>query len=506
MKTRYFILATLAMAGLAVSCAKSQIGGETPLPEEEAPVPIQLTTNLKVNDVALTKAGVDAWAAEQKLYIYALPTNEIPAEGSTDILVNNAMASAPTEGGTGTTRYEKKDITLNKAEGTFYYYPADKTTLDFYGYYVGDAFVADPNQEGAPTKPNPTITSDTNISLHLYLDGSQDIMLAKADKEEDVLEASELISPANAYSAYSARKDVKPNLKFEHQLSRFVFNVVAGNSEGKKVKIKAVTLTSNNKADLVIAAKNDGQRGIKSPSGEGTFKLKDKEGHEVSSWFPQNIVSNVQYTFGENDRVGESIMVIPNNEPTEIKDRKHKLVILMRQMSAAQDGTEIDEDFSYVYDLTPDMVVPAGDKFLPGYQYNVNVVVYGREEVKVSVQLTEWAAGGSITIDNDKEWGDEPKLGYKATNSTTQEVCYLYFYDNPILAAEGENPGTEVKYWDKNANEMAAPATGIYMFVGEVTNGDTPLYGVELTSNTEGNKTTVSRLILEAPNPETPSN
>lgn len=495
MKTHYFIFVALAMAGLAVSCAKSQIGGETPLPEEEAPVPIQLTTNLQVNNVSVTKAGVDAWAAGQKLYIYALPTNEIPTEANKR-LVDNAEASAPTDVGTEDARYVKKDITLNKTEGTFYYYPADKTTLDFYGYYVGDAF-KDPTQTGenVPTKPEPTITSD-NISLKLYLDGSQDIMLAKADKEEDVLEASELISPANAYSAYSARKHVKPNLKFEHQLSRFVFKVVAGNDEGEKVMIKRVTLTSQDKATLIIADKND-DRGIKYPSGSDTFVLKEANGDVVTSWFPKHKVTNGEpYTFVENDQVGESIMVIPNNEQTEIKDRKHNLVILMRQMSAIQDGTEIDEDFSYVYDLTPDMVVPAGDKFLPGYQYNVYVVVYGREKVEVQVTLTKWADGGSITIDNDKEWGDEPKLGLKATKDNTD--YYLYFYGELVN-------DTEVKVWDPADNTMIPAAPGTYKFAVNQGTDEAPILYVTLVSEGEGEnlKTVVTGLYATDPATQT---
>lgn len=482
------------MAGLAVSCAKSQIGGETPLLEEEAPVPIQLTTNLKVNSVSVTKAGVDQWNA-QKLYIYALPTNKIPASGESEevgkILVENAEASAPATNQADENKYIALDIELfkdaNADPKTYYYYPTNKETYDFYGYYVGTAFKE--TTPGSDEKPNPVITVNEKISLPLFLDGSQDIMLAKADKDADVLAPGvrELISPANAYSAYSARKDVKPNLKFEHQLSRFVFNVVAGNDEGEKVMIKRVTLTSQDKATLIIADKND-DRGIKNPSGSGTFVLKDADGNDVTSWFPKHkVVEGESYTFVSEDRVGESIMVIPNNEQTEIKDRKHKLVILMQQMSAAQDGTELGDDFSYVYDLTPDMVVPAGDKFLPGYQYNVKVVVYGREKVLVSVQLTKWAEGGSITIDNDKEWGDEPKLGLKATKDNAD--YYLYFYDSLVV-------NTEVRVWDQSTNKMVPAAPGTYKFAVKQGTDEAPIWYVTLASEGEGEnlKTVVTAL------------
>lgn len=493
MKTRYFILTTLAMALLAVSCQKAAVGGAQE--PEEAPVPIQLTTNLKVNSVSVTKAGVDKWDhLKHKLYIYALPTNEIPNENDPKILVNNAEASAPDGEQTDDKKYKAQSIDLYRDEGahTYYYYPADKTTLDFYGYYVGDAF-KNPDQTGIiPEKPYPNITA-SNISLHLYLDGSQDIMLAKADKEADTAEKG--IAPTNAYGAYSARKNVVPNLKFEHQLSRFVFRMIAGNPKGAKVQINSISLTSKAEADLLIATTGDTPTGLSNITSDNPkpFFLKpvnEEESSQIETFRPTYTPlgdNQVDLTIGDQNRIGESIMVIPADE--------HIMKISMTQLG---DNDEELEHFEYEYHLTPGMVEDSTsdetEPFRAGYKYNVDVVIYGLQEVLVNVTLSKWDEGGTIKIDNDKEWGKEPNLGLKAKMGDSD--YYLYFYDELKV-------GTEVKVWDQTTNKMEPAEAGTYKF--DAKQGD--YWYVTLIQTVEGDslKTTVSELSATDPAATTPT-
>lgn len=456
---------------MAVSCSKAEVVGVEE--NEDAPVAVKLSTNLKVNDVALTKAGVDQWNA-QKLYIYALPTNTIPATGSTDILIENASADAPANASDDP--YGKKLITLYKdAEArTFYYYPVAKTTFDFYAYYVDDA---------AGDTPTPTVTAGTSIVLPVTLTGSQDIMLAKADKVADV--EGKGIAPSSAYSAYSARKDVQPNLVFLHHLTRFVFNLIAGNTGGQNVQIKSVTLSSLSTAKLVIANLR-GNTGLTDTGTEATFTLQPIDAEHPITSFKPRLSEDLQFETG--DRIGESIMVIPA--------ASHHLVITMQQTDGAETPAALGEEFTYVYDLTPDQVTNAtvGETFLAGYQYNVNVVVYGRQDVKINVTLSKWNDGGSIKIDNDTEWGEEPKLGYKAKNEEGAEF-YLYFYSEPIAV------GTEVRVWDQASNLMVPAAAGTYVFAENKGSEQSPLWGVTLETSGEGEaaKTTVSALVTEQP-------
>ena len=50
------------------------------------------------------------------------------------------------------------------------------------------------------------------------------------------------------------------------------------------------------------------------------------------------------------------------------------------------------------------LVMPEGETFSPGNQYNVKLSVYGIQEVRTEVTLTPWIFGGSIIIDPDKDF------------------------------------------------------------------------------------------------------
>ena len=116
---------------------------------------------------------------------------------------------------------------------------------NFFGYYAGDA------------KRTVSVSDDQQaLCLDLEMDGTQDVMLAKAslsnnDKAlmiesmiknnqlegnlEDYLAGGEVIAEkaliekefAKAFSSYSSRRGVRPAMKFKHQLSRLTFSVSA---------------------------------------------------------------------------------------------------------------------------------------------------------------------------------------------------------------------------------------------------------------------------------------
>lgn len=460
MRTRYFIFATLAMVLLAVSCQKAAVGGAQE--PEEAPVPVQLTTNLKVNSVSVTKAAVDAWAG-QDLYIYAIPTS-----GTDELQARNVKVSAPSSGNPGTV------LTLAKEDGN-YYYPANSSTYDFYGYYV----------DGAGGTSTPQDNQDNVFKLQITLDGSRDVMLAKADKEEDT--AGKGIAPTHAYSAYSARKGVVPNLKFEHQLARFVFRVKAGNSPlSESVQINSVSLTSFTEAELYITGAD---RGIKNAGTPGVFPLKNLNGSAFTPCFPASSSSSDPI-----NPIGESIMVIPADS--------HEMKITLQQKSNQTGETNLGEPFTITKTLVPEDVVDddGGNcgyhNFLPGYQYNVNIVVYGRQEVKVNVTLSPWFEAGNIIIDDNEDWGDEPTMGLKAKMGDSD--YYLYFYGE--LGAD-----TEVKVWDPAQNIMVPAEEGTYEFDTQQGTEDNPIKFVKLEQEGEGEslKTVVTEVYADDPATQT---
>ena len=48
------------------------------------------------------------------------------------------------------------------------------------------------------------------------------------------------------------------------------------------------------------------------------------------------------------------------------------------------------------------MVDPTFTKFEEGTAYNVTIVVYGPEEIKITAELTPWLNGGEVTYDPDE--------------------------------------------------------------------------------------------------------
>ena len=119
--------------------------------------------------------------------------------------------------------YNPKVSTEDYKEKFFY---SGTTCYDFYGYYVDDA---------AGENPSPERAADA-VTLDVAINGGQDIMLAKANQAVDVVGALTPVDPKYAYSAYSARRNVKPNLKFEHQLTQFTFHIVDGDYDSEIVE------------------------------------------------------------------------------------------------------------------------------------------------------------------------------------------------------------------------------------------------------------------------------
>ena len=133
------------------------------------------------------------------------------------------------------------------------YYPV-QGSFDFWGFHLDDAW--DPanapeiveNEDGTQSMVVPFV-----------IDGSQDIMAAKAVPTEDDILAVGEENAARIYSAYAARRNVQPNLKFEHLLTRLTFQVKGGDAtvceggEGNKITVTAIKIKSKTNGTFTIA-------------------------------------------------------------------------------------------------------------------------------------------------------------------------------------------------------------------------------------------------------------
>ena len=101
------------------------------------------------------------------------------------------------------------------------YFPQEGS-YDFWAYRLDGA------EDEAIDDTNPKVVGDSMV-IKFTIDGSQDIMFAKAVPGDAAAAAA--IDERRIFSAYSARRDVKPMLNFKHQLARIQFQVLVDNND-----------------------------------------------------------------------------------------------------------------------------------------------------------------------------------------------------------------------------------------------------------------------------------
>lgn len=452
----------LAVATAMVACKKApsvvnpaepELPVDTEVDDDAAPAAIRFGSNLSKVE---TKAGVDEWE-EHELYIYAF---EADKDGNfaydASAYIDNVMALAPTSGTQGKIDvYDEnaKDINGNPIEDGFYYYkdgtPVGGSVRDFlyefYGYYVGNEGEYATEDGDAPV---PAYDGEKEaVTLDIVIDGTQDIMLAKADKEFDIEDQdvykkdspTELIDATRAYSAYSARRGLVPNLVFNHQLSRFQFQIKEGDPNAENVMIESISLYSKTGATLIIAPTpglevdeegEDTELILKDANGDLLPTLQGSEG----SW---SWPTRQQIAGGETapirptntyETVGESIMAMPGNAEYKMIV---KTVLLKKNEEYATSAAGTDVEFTplqrfeaeYAVDLSETTYSPDtygstltnsfvdeafntkwSGKAAPGFQYTVRLTVYGPEEIKINVTLNPWLDyEDEIDIDPDED-------------------------------------------------------------------------------------------------------
>lgn len=267
--------------------------------------------------------------------------------------------------------------------------------------------------------PNPTVdASGESVTITLAnvpIDGTQDVMRAATDHEFDLdrrTDKDKYVSDARMYSSYSARRTVVPNLKFDHQMSRFVFKIKKGGTvDANDIFVKNIDIETFVKGDLTVVGTpapftaqalqenafvddaNITLTDMYFQPAEGEEReyipVRNKANDKISSAHPA-----ADYTY-----FGEA-MVFPGQKQYRFN------------VYQAQTGVTVDIDPNdLVVDLTKlkknGVAVPAADQVAkPGYQYEVNLIVYGLEEIQVSVSLTEWTEAGNVDIDPDKDDND----------------------------------------------------------------------------------------------------
>lgn len=398
-------LVLVAMAtALLVGCSQDDVktnGSDEPLKVRLTAGAPTVSVTRSTGTVGDIEGNVNNVWNNQTVYVYALSKTD-----RTNMIMENKKAEVAPGG------------TVTWADGADIYFPVDNTPFDFFAYHVDDA--VDNNAEVAVASIQKDNSND--IYLDVTINGAQDLMTAKANLTEDqktqlkgtrTNEEAE-VEYAKAFSAYTARRSVQPILSFKHVLTRFVFNVVPGVVNANEVSIDSLGIYSKSQGRLYFAmnkATEDSLAVVDADMG-GFLYLKQRniasgvmEDWAIDTYKPAAFIQddNVAQT---STRVGESLIVMPQDE--------NYMTNMMEQLSGLN-ITPTPQEGDYVLDIRLSQEINGARKFFSyqtpigieggfkaGNSYTVNLTVYGLQKVDITTQLTGWADGGNINVDQDQ--------------------------------------------------------------------------------------------------------
>ncbi|MBQ8607406.1 MAG: fimbrillin family protein [Bacteroidaceae bacterium] len=312
------------------------------------------------------------------------PASDKDGEGNElGSIMYNVQLIAPTNG--TSTGYITGVESMSKQ---YYYYPT-VGNFDFYGYHADDAFAEGQSEFVPYVDP----TNADQLLIDVKIDGSQDLMTAKADFSVDVLDATkEGIWEGRNYSSYAARRDVQPTLKFNHLLTKLNFKVVAAeepvideeNDVNTSIYIEKIEVNSLANGQMVVANAAGELPSIINWTDEETVPMEVKEKVEGETLL--QALTPVAITT-EGNKIGEGLLVAPN--VTEYTG-----TIYMRQQPAGA-----TEGLLKPVPMTIQIPSNAGSAtFAAGTAYDVTITLYGIQEIKVTTELTPWNKGEDIPL------------------------------------------------------------------------------------------------------------
>lgn len=319
----------------------------------------------------------------------------------TEILWNVAV-KAPANGESGAITGPES------TSGVHYYYPI-KGNFDFYGYHVDDAVQT----------PEPTATADEkDLTLDVTIDGSQDLLVAKADWSEDVKVADKEFYP-NAggykYGAYAARRNVQPTLSFQHLLTQLQFTV-ENESEDNAITVTSINVTSKNTATMTVAGENFGTIAWNATTAKLAVQQKAATGEEPKV---MEALEPVILNVGDPATQIGNLLVAASGEDAPITMYVGEITLQQTLDATLADGSlgtgvVVEQTVPFNIALPATSVHP---NFLAGHAYNVKIYVYGLSLIKVTADLTAWEDGGSFEVTPE----DQVNTGENATFTPTED-------------------------------------------------------------------------------------
>lgn len=257
-----------------------------------------------------------------------------------------------------------------------------KTAYDFFAYYVDDL---------VPT--NVKRTTDAVI-VDVEIDGSQDIMSSKAEVAAHQLapypQRDQALILENAYSFYTAQRNIIPTFVFDHHLVRLEFEIHSGVvvDEHKSVLIHGFEVRSRSKADFTVASKQEDRMGLVFGEEKKDMVLTEEGGGTLDTGKYIVNLRTSSAAAGNVFKLGDCLLVAPDVE----------YLAYMTMTEKRSDGTAVISRAR-----TPLTISYSGGQFKAGNQYKVKLTVYGATRVSASVEMEPWHYGGQIDMDTEND-------------------------------------------------------------------------------------------------------
>ena len=475
---KLFLMGAVASLGLLASCSSDDdlsTGGNGKDGLQQIKIGMGVQANVATRGtgtVGAVGAENNKWA-KQTVNVYMLNKGTLDvAKFGEDPIYENTVLTTPTDNASGiASELDEHGVAQYK------YYPTTKTAFDFWGYRLDDADkTTAEDQAGSATAAAINsgrfvpYTSEDSLLIGFQIDGTQDIMAGKAVPTEE--EMKKCGGEENIYSAFAARRDVQPNIKFEHLLSRLNFQVLAGakstTDDNTGVKVTGITVKSKATGKLVIAYKgaaafeNVSDQLIvdkyENPETEAAlYKDLVVKQRTLGAPLTQNLEALEPVTPKWNNgmalatQVGEALLAIPADKYDITINLQQKVQVKGDKNSPVDPDDFKTKDYTYTAELKNTVNPDKG--FEPGYSYNVTITVYGLSEIQITTTLIPWKDGGNIemnpedetfgatTANNAYEWvaleGDPTLTGATAETTTYESLEAL----KAAVAANASNSG-----------------------------------------------------------------
>jgi hypothetical protein len=261
--------------------------------------------------------------------------------------------------------------------------------FDFFAYYLDNI---EPSNEDI-------IRSNDDIKINIEIDGSQDLMSAKAKPTkaqlEDILdkqgEVAMLLQREHCYSYYTASHNLNPNFDFIHHLVKLDFKLVPGGTPGmtKDVTVEKIEIRTKHKATFTVADKYDDNRlGLKFQEDTTRLALKERDGSEYQPRLISTVNKVGAVTDGIVDDLG-SLLVAP--------DVEYYLYIVLGEVQENGLVLESKENEKVIYQGTEEDKI----EFTAGNEYLITLTIYGQMDVRVNAEIGKWEEGGDYEYDYD---------------------------------------------------------------------------------------------------------